>query len=120
MTHLAARGINCPQPLKNKKRRSAEHAGRPAGGDHQFSGRHLAAQAQCRALRRRRSGAGEDASGGRDFPMSRANALSVSGWRPLFEQAASRADEVQPDCAISSAPSSISRRQYLAEGSAAA
>ena len=27
--------------------------------------------------------------------MSRANALSVSGWRPLFEQAASRADEVQ-------------------------
>ncbi len=33
---------------------------------------------------------------GADFPMSRANALSVSGWRPLFEQAASRADEVQP------------------------
>src|ERR1700751_5582377 len=32
---------------------------------------------------------------GADFPMSRANALSVSGWRPLFEQAASRADEVQ-------------------------
>ena len=32
---------------------------------------------------------------GRDFPMSRANALSVSGWRPLFEQAAPRADEVQ-------------------------
>ncbi len=27
--------------------------------------------------------------------MSRANALSVSGWRPLFEQAAARADEVQ-------------------------
>jgi homoserine kinase type II len=27
--------------------------------------------------------------------MSRANALSVSGWRPLFEQAATRADEVQ-------------------------
>jgi len=32
---------------------------------------------------------------GRDFPIVRANALSVSGWRPLFEQAASRADEVQ-------------------------
>jgi homoserine kinase type II len=27
--------------------------------------------------------------------MKRANALSVSGWRPLFEQAAARADEVQ-------------------------
>ena len=32
---------------------------------------------------------------GRDFPMVRANALSVPGWRPLFDQAASRADEVQ-------------------------
>src|SRR3981189_1349425 len=32
---------------------------------------------------------------GRDFPMSRANALSCSGWRPLFDQAAARADEVQ-------------------------
>jgi len=32
---------------------------------------------------------------GADFPMCRPNALSVSGWRPLFEQAASRADEVQ-------------------------
>jgi homoserine kinase type II len=27
--------------------------------------------------------------------MVRANALTVSGWRPLFEQAASRADELQ-------------------------
>jgi homoserine kinase type II len=32
---------------------------------------------------------------GADFPMVRANALSVSGWRPLFEQAAPRAEEVQ-------------------------
>jgi homoserine kinase type II len=32
---------------------------------------------------------------GRDFAMSRANALSVSGWRPLFAVAASRADELQ-------------------------
>jgi len=33
---------------------------------------------------------------GRDFPMTRANALSVSGWRPLFDSAASRADTLQP------------------------
>jgi len=32
---------------------------------------------------------------GRDFPVRRANALSVKGWRPLFEQAASRTDELQ-------------------------
>ncbi|MFX5922348.1 hypothetical protein ABTE55_19410, partial [Acinetobacter baumannii] len=33
---------------------------------------------------------------GRDFPMTRANALSVSGWRPLFDLAKDRADSVQP------------------------
>jgi homoserine kinase type II len=33
---------------------------------------------------------------GRDFAMSRANALSVAGWRPLFDAAKARADEVQP------------------------
>src|SRR6267378_3648210 len=32
---------------------------------------------------------------GRDFAMVRANALAVSGWRPLFDAAASRADELQ-------------------------
>jgi homoserine kinase type II len=32
---------------------------------------------------------------GADFSGKRRNALSVSGWRPLFEQAAARADGVQ-------------------------
>jgi homoserine kinase type II len=32
---------------------------------------------------------------GADFTGKRKNALSVSGWRPLFEQAADRADGVQ-------------------------
>jgi homoserine kinase type II len=36
---------------------------------------------------------------GRDFPMSRPNALSVAGWRPLFDAAAARVDEVQPGLA---------------------
>jgi homoserine kinase type II len=33
---------------------------------------------------------------GANFAIKRANALSVSGWRPLFDAAAARADEVQP------------------------
>jgi homoserine kinase type II len=32
---------------------------------------------------------------GRDFPLKRANPLSVSGWRPLFEQSAAGADPLQ-------------------------
>ena len=62
MTHLASHGISCPQPVKNKSGEALQRIGRPARGDHQFSRRHLAAQAQRRALRRRRSGAGENAS----------------------------------------------------------
>ena len=63
-------------------------AGRPAAIIN-FPGRRLAAQAQRRALRRRRAGAGQDASRrSRLSGMTRANALSVSGWRPLFDAAA--------------------------------
>ena len=56
------RGINCPQPAKNRKRRGLQRARRPAGGDHQFPRRHVAAAAERGALRRRRRGAGQDAS----------------------------------------------------------
>ncbi len=34
---------------------------------------------------------------GLDFPLRRANALSVAGWRQLYEHCAARANEVQPD-----------------------
>jgi homoserine kinase type II len=36
---------------------------------------------------------------GRDFLMSRENALSVAGWRPLFEAAEAQADRVSPGLA---------------------
>ena len=57
---------------------------------------------------------------GRDFAMTRANALSVSGWRPLFEQAASRADEVQHGLRdFLARRARCSRKRHLAEGPAA-
>jgi homoserine kinase type II len=34
---------------------------------------------------------------GLDFPLRRPNALSVAGWRQLYEHCAARAHEVQPD-----------------------
>src|SRR5205807_1111424 len=34
---------------------------------------------------------------GIDFPGNRANALSVAGWRPLYEHCSARANEVQRD-----------------------
>ena len=95
MTHLASRGIDCPQPVKNRAGEALSMlAGRPAAIINFLEGiwprkpnvTHCAGLGQALAKMH---------LAGRDFSMTRANALSVSGWRPLFEQAASRADEVQ-------------------------
>jgi homoserine kinase type II len=95
MTHLASNGINCPQPLRNKSGETLSTlAGRPAVIINFLEGIwprkptavHCAGVGQALAKMH---------LAGRGFDMSRANALSVSGWRPLFEQAAARADEVQ-------------------------
>jgi homoserine kinase type II len=95
MTHLASRGIDCPQPVKNRAGEALSTlAGRPAAIINFLEGiwprkpnvAHCAGLGQALAKMH---------LAGRDFPLVRANALSVSGWRPLFEQAASRADEVQ-------------------------
>jgi homoserine kinase type II len=96
MTHLAARGVNCPQPVKDKSGEALRTlAGRPAAIITFLEGvwpRKPNAN-HC-------SGVGRVLAqmhvAGADFKISRANALSVSGWRPLFDQASARADEVQP------------------------
>jgi len=95
MMHLASRGISCPQPLKNRSGEALSVlAGRPAAIINFLEGVwprkpnvvHCAGVGQALAKMH---------LAGADFSMARANALSVSGWRPLFEQAAARADEVQ-------------------------
>jgi len=96
MTHLASRGISCPLPVKNRNGDALSTlASRPAAiisflegvWPRKPSAAHCAGVGQALARMH---------LAGRDFPMARANALSVSGWRPLFEAAASRADELQP------------------------
>ncbi|MGA2293508.1 homoserine kinase [Bradyrhizobium sp.] len=95
MTHLSRHGINCPQPVQNKRGEAlVSLAGRPAAIINFLEGvwPRKPSVAHC-------AGAGQALAklhlAGRDFGMSRANALSVSGWRPLFDAAASRADELQ-------------------------
>jgi homoserine kinase type II len=95
MEHLAARGVNCPVPLKNKQGKAlGELSGRPASIVTFLPGvsvrrprlencaatGSLLAQVHRAAL---------------DFGMRRENALSVKAWRPLFERCGGRADEVQ-------------------------
>jgi homoserine kinase type II len=95
MGHLASHGINCPQPVLNKRGEAlGSLAGRPAAIIDFLEGAwpRKPSAAHC-------AGVGQALAqmhlAGADFSMSRANALSVSGWRPLFDAAAPRADSVQ-------------------------
>jgi len=96
MTHLAARGISVPQPVADRDGRTLSTlAGRPAAIIGFLDGvwPRKPAVTHC-------AGVGAALAkmhlAGRGFAMTRANALSVSGWRPLFEAAQARADEVAP------------------------
>lgn len=96
MGHLAARGITCPQPVANKSGETlGVLAGRPAAIIDFLEGvwPRKPSVVHCAAI-------GEALAklhlAGANFKMSRANALSVAGWRPLFETAEARADTVQP------------------------
>jgi homoserine kinase type II len=95
MAHLAGHGIVCPQPVKARDGQTlGTLAGRPAAIIDFLEGvwPRKPNAAHC-------AGVGGALAklhlAGRDFGMKRANALSVSGWRPLFDQAASRADTLQ-------------------------
>jgi homoserine kinase type II len=97
MEHLQARGISCPRPVKNKRGEVLGHiAGRPAAVVTFLDGMWIRrpSPAHCAAL-------GEALArlhlAGLDFTHSRVNALSVNGWRALYENCSARANEVQPE-----------------------
>jgi homoserine kinase type II len=97
MEHLHARGITCPQPVKSRQQEVwGWIAGRPAAIITFLDGMWIRrpSPGHCAAL-------GEALArlhlAGLDFRMSRANALSVEGWRPLYDICSARADEVQRD-----------------------
>jgi homoserine kinase type II len=96
MEHLATRGINCPQPVRNKQGSMLGRvAGRPAAIVTFLDGLWIRrpSAGHCAAL-------GEALAqlhlAGADFTMKRPNALSVESWRALFEHAGARGDTVRP------------------------
>ena len=95
MEHLASRGLTCPQPVKARDGATlGTLCGRPAAVVTFLAGMWMRRPdgGNCAAV-------GEALArmhlAGADFSGRRRNALSVDGWRPLFEQAADRADSVQ-------------------------
>jgi|TARA_R110002072_G_scaffold37226_3_gene109161 homoserine kinase type II len=99
MEHLAQRGIVCPTPVPDRSGKILHQLNdRPAAvisflpglwprRIHPFHCRELGAQLARMHL------------AGQDFALTRANALSIDGWRELLDATVDRADEVQPGLA---------------------
>ena len=97
MGHLADRGLTCPQPVKNRQGNMlGKIAGRPAAIITFLDGMWIRrpSATHCAALG---TALAKLHLAGLDFKLKRANALSVEGWRRLYESCRERADEVQPD-----------------------
>jgi homoserine kinase type II len=97
MEHLHARGIRCPRPVKNRNGAVlGQVAGRPAALVTFLDGMWIRRPSprHCGAL-------GEALAklhlAGLDFKQRRDNALSVAGWRSLYEICCARANEVHPE-----------------------
>jgi homoserine kinase type II len=100
MEHLATRGITCPLPVR----------ARDGAALRVLAGRHAAITTFLPGVwpRRVRQGhcgpVGEAMASlhlaGRDYAPRRRNALGPDGWRPLFERARDRADELTPGLAV--------------------
>ena len=99
MEHLARTGLTCPQPVRARNGEALGRiAGRPAALVSFLEGMWIRRPNadHCRqvgeALARLHAA-------GADFPMRRANSLSLAGWPPLFAGARDRADEITPGLA---------------------
>jgi homoserine kinase type II len=99
MEHLAKKGVNCPQPVRNRKGEALGRlADRPAAIITFLDGlwirrptaRHCASVGETLARMHK---------AGMDFEPQRPNALSIGGWPALLEAAQARADEVSPGLA---------------------
>ncbi|MBO0733173.1 MAG: homoserine kinase [Methylocapsa sp.] len=99
MEHLAARGVNCPHPVKNKHGSALGRiADRPAALVTFLEGmwRRNPSVRSCAAA----GGAlGALHCAGADFPLSRDNSMGLESWRSLFEEARPRSGELQPGLA---------------------
>jgi homoserine kinase type II len=95
MQHLNAKGIRCPLPVKQKSGKMiGELAGRPAAIVTFLEGMWMRRPTveHCREVGAALAGMH---LAGADFSLIRPNALSVAGWRPLWNGSRDRADEVE-------------------------
>ncbi len=94
MDHLAAKGVDCPQPVTMKEGKNlATLAGRPAAIITYLDGNSVR-----RPHRKHCEQVGEALArmhvAGDGFSIKRANGLTLKDWQPLFEKSKERADTV--------------------------
>lgn len=96
MQHLAANGLECPQPVvQNNGEAIGELAGRPAAIVTFLEGMWLRKPTadHCYALG---VAMAQMHLAGQDFAMERENSLTMKDWRPLWEKCMADADSVEP------------------------
>ncbi|MBV8534991.1 MAG: homoserine kinase [Alphaproteobacteria bacterium] len=95
MDHLAAKGLACPTPIRARDGQVLHELARRPAAIISF----LRGMWPKRILVTHCAQVGEALArlhlAGADFPMHRANALTLAGWKKLFEDSRARADEVQ-------------------------
>ncbi|OJF92859.1 homoserine kinase [Pararhizobium antarcticum] len=99
MHHLAGNGLSCPLPIPRLDGALlGELSGRPAAVISFLTGVWLRKPDanHCREVGRALAAMHVAGDG---FDLTRRNALSVSGWRPIWNNSVARADEVQPGLA---------------------
>ncbi len=95
MEHLAARGINCPLPVRDANGQHVSTlAGRPAAICTFLDGISVGEPEPRHCMLVGEALANFHLAGA-DFALTRANALGPEGWRALFERFSDRADEVR-------------------------
>lgn len=96
MDHLAARGLNCPLPVRDLTGNMlGTLAGRPAAIITFLEGVWLR-KPEARHCEAVGAALARMHLAGADFSIRRENALGLDGWRPLFERFAAQADEIAP------------------------
>jgi homoserine kinase type II len=95
MEHLAQHGLSCPQPLRSRTGQQSFTLKQRSGAIFTFlNGVSLRKpeNAHCAAAGRALADLHQ---AGRDFTLTRANALGLAGWRELAEATRARADAVE-------------------------
>lgn len=95
MHHLADRGLSCPLPLpRHDGQLLGELSGRPAALISFLEGMWLR-KPEAKHCREVGKALAQMHIAGQDFALKRPNALSLEGWKVLWEKSRDRADEVE-------------------------